>query len=120
MRRASLSLVALMLFAALSTSATADQFPADETKMSIELIEDLSKTGNLEVIVQFEQPSSERHWGAVESTGAELLDELSVLHGGQFQPHRHQSRNYPDSTLLSILNSTCHLSISSCQETKKT
>ena len=71
-----------MLFAALSTSATADQFPADETKMSIELIEDLSKTGNLEVIVQFEQPSSERHWGAVESTGAELLDELSVLHGG--------------------------------------
>ncbi len=82
MRRASLSLVALMLFAALSTSATADQFPADETKMSIELIEDLSKTGNLEVIVQFEQPSSERHWGAVESTGAELLDELSVLHGG--------------------------------------
>ena len=71
-----------MLFAALSTSATADQFPADETKMSIELIEDLSKPGNLEVIVQFEQPSSKRHWGAVESTGAELLDELSVLHGG--------------------------------------
>ena len=55
-----------------------NQFP-DETKMSKELIEELSEAGDLEVIVQFNGPSSARLWQALESMGAEALGELSVL-----------------------------------------
>ena len=82
MRGASISLAVLILLGSISTSATATQFPADETKMSKELIEELSGTGDLEVIVQFNGPSSARLWQALESMGAEVLGELSVLDGG--------------------------------------
>ena len=82
MRRASLSLVVLLALTVLSTSVTANQSFADETKMSKELIEELSKTGDIEVIVQFNGPSSSRLWQALESKGAEVLGKLSVLDGG--------------------------------------
>ena len=82
MRRVSLSLVVLLALTVLSTSVTANQSSADETKMSKELIEELSEAGDLEVIVQFNGPSSARLWQALESMGAEVLGELSVLDGG--------------------------------------
>ena len=82
MRRVSFSLVVLLALTVLSTSVTANQSSADETKMSKELIEELSGTGDLEVIVQFNGPSSARLWQALESMGAEVLGELSVLDGG--------------------------------------
>ena len=82
MRRVSLSLVVLLALTVLSTSVTANQSFADETKMSKELIEELSKTGDIEVIVQFNVPSSSGLWQALESKGAEVLGKLSVLDGG--------------------------------------
>ncbi|MEC9137317.1 MAG: S8 family serine peptidase [Candidatus Thermoplasmatota archaeon] len=82
MRRVSFSLVVLLALTVLSTSVTANQSSADETKMSKELIEELSEAGDLEVIVQFNGPSSARLWQALESMGAEVLGELSVLDGG--------------------------------------
>ena len=82
MRRVSISLVVLLALTVLSTSVTANQSSADETKMSKELIEELSEAGDLEVIVQFNGPSSARLWQALESMGAEVLGELSVLDGG--------------------------------------
>ena len=82
MRRVSFSLVVLLALTVLSTSVTANQSSADETKMSKELVEELSETGDIEVIVQFNGPSSARLWQALESMGAEVLGELSVLDGG--------------------------------------
>ena len=82
MRRVSFSLVVLLALTVLSTSVTANQSSADETKMSKELLEELSEAGDLEVIVQFNGPSSARLWQALESMGAEVLGELSVLDGG--------------------------------------
>ena len=61
MRRVSFSLVVLLALTVLSTSVTANQSSADETKMSKELIEELSEAGDLEVIVQFNGPSSARY-----------------------------------------------------------
>ena len=54
----------------------------DKTKMSSELISMLNSEGEIEAIVQFHSSPGDLAWDSVESTGVELISEMSVLHGG--------------------------------------
>ena len=54
----------------------------DKTKMSSELISMLNSEGEIEAIVQFHSSPGDLAWDSVESTGIEVISEMSVLHGG--------------------------------------
>ena len=82
MRTVSSSLALLMVLTLVSTSVTASNLHADESKMSSELIDELSKSGDIEAIIQFNQKSSENIWEAVGSSGVQVLGEMSVIEGG--------------------------------------
>ena len=70
MRRVSLLLVALMLGTSISFTVTADPTAPDHSKMTSELIDELSKPDRIEAIIQFDQGAENDLWRAIESTGA--------------------------------------------------
>ena len=82
MRWVSLLLVALMLGTSISSTVTADPTTPDYSKMTSELIHELSNSDRIEAIIQFDQDAEGDLWRAIESTGAEIIGEMDVLDGG--------------------------------------
>ena len=82
MRRVSLLLVALMFGTSISFAVTADPSAPDHSKMTSELIDELSSSDRIETIIQFDQEAKNDLWRAIESTGAELIGEMEILDGG--------------------------------------
>ena len=97
MRRVSLLLVALMLRTSISFTVTADPTAPDRSKMTSELIDELSKPDRIEAIIQFDQGAENDLWRAIESTGAELIGEMEVLDGGLISATPTPLPRYPDS-----------------------
>ena len=67
MRRVSLSLVVLLVLTVLSLPVMLESILCRRDKDVEELIEELSETRDIEVILQFNGPSSSRLWQALES-----------------------------------------------------
>ena len=82
MRRVSLLLVVLMFGTSISFTVTADPTAPDHSKMTSELIHELSNSDRTEAIIQFDRSAGTDLWRAIESTGAEVIGELEVLDGG--------------------------------------
>lgn len=75
-------LVALVASMSGSLAVTSQPNTIDTTKMSEELISELSGDGQIETIVQFHKPPTEGVWRAIRSIGIDVISEMSVLHGG--------------------------------------
>ena len=81
MRVTALVMVALIASMSGSLAVTSEPNDADITKMSEELISELSSEGHIEAIVQFYLQPSEGVWNLVSSTGVDVLAQTSVLYG---------------------------------------
>ena len=81
MRYLPLFLVLLVLSAPGSVGVIEQSRTIDATKMSSELVSILDSGEKIEAIVQFYGSPSELTWDSVESTGAEVISKMSVLHG---------------------------------------
>ena len=81
MRVTALVMVALIASMSGSLAVTSEPNDADITKMSEELISELSSEGRIEAIVQFYLQPNEGVWNLVSSTGVDVLAQTSVLHG---------------------------------------
>ena len=81
MRVTALVMVALIASMSGSLAVTSEPNDADITKMSEELISELSSEGHIEAIVQFYLQPNEGVWNLVSSTGVDVLAQTSVLHG---------------------------------------
>ena len=81
MRVTALVMVALIASMSGSLAVTSEPNDADITKMSEELISELSSEGHIEAIVQFYLQPNEGVWNLVSSTGVDVLAQTSVLYG---------------------------------------
>ena len=81
MRVTALVMVALIASMSGSLAVTSEPNDADVTKMSEELISELSSEGHIEAIVQFYSQPNEGVWNLVSSTGVDVLAQTSVLYG---------------------------------------
>ena len=82
MRVAAVVLVALIASMSGSLAVTSQPQSIDTTKMSEELISEIGSEGEIEAIIQFFEPPSDRIWRAVRSMGVDVVTEMSVLNGG--------------------------------------
>ncbi|MEC9200707.1 MAG: hypothetical protein VYA79_04235, partial [Candidatus Thermoplasmatota archaeon] len=76
-----LFLVLLVLSAPGSVGVIEQSRTIDTSKMTSELVSVLDSEGRIEAIVQFYDSPNELTWDSVESTGAEVISRMSVLHG---------------------------------------
>ena len=81
MRCIPLFLVLLVLSAPGSVGVIEQSRTIDTSKMTSELVSVLDSEGRIEAIVQFYDSPNELTWDSVESTGAEVISRMSVLHG---------------------------------------
>ena len=92
----------------------------DTTKMSSELVSILDSGEKIEAIVQFYDSPNELTWDSVESTGAEVISKMSVLHGALISGTNEAISELSPSLTSATWRQTSQSSISTCQAIRMT